>query len=619
MKATSDDEVPCPGYIFVEIAKISHESVGTCQCLLEYLLERLQSNSCNVKLKVLKILQYVCGQSSPQFTLELRRNATLIQEVTVFSGPPDLLHGNALYQRVRTTAEDLANLLFSDVLPYQSSCASSPSRVGPQRGMGSHPSSGSTMQGFGCTVGKMSSGSTSDAILNKIQKAAEAVANVVLPQEILKTHGSHSDGDGYQPVLSTSSEAKQIKPKSPVGTQGAKVVHHQPGLPGGGWEENDSGHSSQNSSQTNYISDGSNGKAATDSQSGGSRESGDLMERVESVNLNDCMQEITLVNNLIQGSNVFLTRDEMQHFIKECGLLNCEVVVELLNEKLKDLSDAVKMRSMSILATLMCSDLLSPDQIFAITHKCLQQLSEGEAGPVTNRATKILRQFQAMNGNKSVTRISTSEIAQAVPSNAELTSGMKEKTMVQPLQFHIRSEKTLQVSSLCLPSSSQETESQENQGSFFPLSERQANNTSKVTEIASSEVGADKSGPCLATPAVNTSSLPPTCKLHCEQQTRLTEKPKLRPVQSQDSHSEDATGSRVSLFTDMVLVAHETTQPFLKACLNQGSSSARQSVAEQNEMCGETEVKLLRSNGQSDSESNQPSAFSFLNTSSCSV
>ncbi|XP_078257387.1 AP-4 complex accessory subunit Tepsin isoform X2 [Rhinoraja longicauda] len=624
MKATSDDEVPCPGYLFVEIAKISHESVGTCQCLLEFLLERLQSNSCNVKLKVLKILQYVCGHSSPQFTLELRRNATLIQEVTVFSGPPDLLHGNALYQRVRTTAEDLANLLFSDILPYQSSCTSSPSRVGPQSGIGSHPSPGSTMQGFGCTAGKMPSGSTSDAILNKIQKAAEAVANVVLPQEIPETHGSHFDGDGYQPVLSTSSETKQMKPKNPVGTQSAKLVHHQPGLPGGGWEENDSGHSSQNSSHTNYISNGSNGKAATDSQSGGSRESGDLMERVEPVNLNDCMQEITLVNSLIQGSNVFLTRDEMQHFIKECGLLNCEVVVELLNEKLKDLSDAVKMRSMSILATLMCSDLLSPDQIFAITHKCLQQLSEGEPGPVTNRATKILRQFQALNGNKSVAHVSTSEIAQAVSSDTELTSGMKEKTMVQPFQFHIGSEKTFQleknqVSSLRLPSSSQETESQENQGSFFPSSESKANDASKVTEIASSEVGADKSDPYLVTPAVSRSLLPPTCKLHCEQQTRLTEKPKPHPVQSQDSHSEDATGRRVSLFTDMVLVAHETTQPFLKACHNQGSSSAMQSLADPNKMCGKTEVKLLHSNGQSDSESKQPSAFSFLNTSSCSV
>ncbi|XP_069786259.1 AP-4 complex accessory subunit Tepsin isoform X2 [Narcine bancroftii] len=621
-----------------ETTEISHESVGTCQCLLEYLLERLQNNSCNVKLKVLKILQYVCSNGSPQFTLDLRRNATLIQEVTVFSGPPDLLHGNAFHQRVRTTAEDLTNLLFSDALPYQSSCNSSPSRLGQQTGMGSSPSSRSTMQGFGCTGVKVPSGSASDAILYKIQKAAEAVANVVLPHEIPRNHGNHFIGEGYQPVLSITSEAKEVKSKSPMGAQNAKLAHRQPGLPGGGWEESDSGHSSQNSSQTNYISDGSNCKAATDSQSGGSRESGDLMERVESVNLNDCMQEITLVNNLTRGSNVFLTRDEMQHFIKECGLLNCEMVVELLNEKLKDPSDAANMRSMSILTTLMCSDLLSPDQIFAMTQKCLQQLSEGEPGPVTNRATKILRQFQALNGNKSKTRVSTSEITQTVSTDAvtchgvtpliELTSATEEKTVVQRFPFQIGTEKTLppvknqiSVSSLCLLSASQGVESQENQGSLFPSAECKPQYANKVAEISSTEVGAEKNGPCLAPPENPSISLP-TCKqdFNYEQQTSRSEKPKLYPVQSQATHSEDTTDRRLSLFTGMVLVAHETPPLFLKTCSNQGPSSEIQTSAEQNKMCSNTEMKRPHSNlQQTDSKSNQPSAFAFLNMSSCNV
>uniref|UniRef100_UPI00398E7F99 AP-4 complex accessory subunit Tepsin n=1 Tax=Pristiophorus japonicus TaxID=55135 RepID=UPI00398E7F99 len=641
MKATSDDEVPCPGYLFEEITKISHESVGTCQCLLEYLLERLQNNSCHVKLKVLKILRHVCSHGSPQFTLELRRNATLIQEVTVFSGPPDLLHGNALYQRVRTTAEDLANLLFSDALPYQASCTLSPSRSQPQTGMGSSPSSGSTMQGFGNTAGQMPSGSAGDAILNKIQKAAEAVANAVLPQECPKNCGNHYHGEGYQPVLSACSEAKEMKPvpKSPVAIHSAKVAHHQPGLPGGGWEESDSGHSSQNSSQTNYISDGSNSKAGTDSQSGGSRESGDLMERVESINLNDCMQEITLVNNLTQGSKVFLTRDETQHFIKECGLLNCEVVVELLNEKLKDHSDVVNMRSMSILSTLMCSDLLSHDQIFAMTHKCLKQLSEGGPGPVTNRATKILRQFQAFNGSKPVTQGSTSEITLSISSdtlscNAEtplmgFTSGLKGKTLIQPLQFRPGSEKILptekkQGSSLCLTPLSQGTSvSQENQGPVFPslsASEVKSQHTEKATDILSCAVDTEKSDPCSETP-VNPGTFPSTTEqnFHCEQHSRITEEPKLHPTQCQSTASEDTTGSKLCLFADMVLVPHEAPAPFLKPCLNRGSSGEMHTLVEQNKTCSITEVKILHSDlGQTDSERNQPSVFSFLNTASSS-
>ncbi|XP_072414677.1 AP-4 complex accessory subunit Tepsin isoform X1 [Chiloscyllium punctatum] len=641
MKATSDDEVPCPGYLFEEIAKISLESVGLCRCLLEYLLERLQSNSCHVKLKVLKILRHVCNHGSPQFTLELRRNTTLIQEVTVFSGPPDVLHGNALYQRVRTTAEDLANLLFSDALPYQASSNLSPSRSYLQTGMGSSPSSGTTMQGFGNTAGKILSGSTSDAILNKIQKAAEVMANAVLPQDCPKNCGSRYHVEGYEPVLSAASEAKQVKPipKSPVARHSTKVIHHKPGLPGGGWEESDSGHSSQESSQTNYISDGSNCKTSTDSQSGGSRESGDLMERVESINLNDCIQEITLVNNLIQGSKVFLTREETQHFIKECGLLNCEVVVELLNEKLKDPSHSVNMRSMSILSTLMCSDLLSHEQIFAITHKSLQQLSEGGPGPVTNRATKILRQFQALVGNRPATQCSASEIPLSVSTDTlscnsvtphNFTSELKEKMLIQPLQFHPGLEKTSllekkQESSLSLPVQPGASISQENQGPVFPslpASDIKTQYTEKVTEVTSNSADTKIGQVHSETQIVNPSTFPFMTEqhLHCELQKRVTAEPKLQSVLCQSTAYEDMADSKLSLFADMVLLVHETP-PIPKSYLSQESCKEMHTLPEQKKIpaCTKTEVKLLHGNQeQTVSECNQPSVFSFLNTSSSS-
>ncbi|KAF6728439.1 AP-4 complex accessory subunit tepsin [Oryzias melastigma] len=82
MKATADDENPCPGYLFQEIGKISHESLGCGQCLLEYLLERLQVESCHVKLKVLKIFVHLCGHGSDHFLTELRRNSTFIQQAS---------------------------------------------------------------------------------------------------------------------------------------------------------------------------------------------------------------------------------------------------------------------------------------------------------------------------------------------------------------------------------------------------------------------------------------------------------------------------------------------------------------------------------------------------------
>lgn len=52
LRGTADEEGPCPGFVLEEISKISRESAGSSQCLLEFLLGRLRSGSCHVKLKV---------------------------------------------------------------------------------------------------------------------------------------------------------------------------------------------------------------------------------------------------------------------------------------------------------------------------------------------------------------------------------------------------------------------------------------------------------------------------------------------------------------------------------------------------------------------------------------
>uniref|UniRef100_A0A3Q0QY16 TEPSIN adaptor related protein complex 4 accessory protein n=1 Tax=Amphilophus citrinellus TaxID=61819 RepID=A0A3Q0QY16_AMPCI len=314
MKATADDENPCPGYIFQEIGKISHESSGCGQCLLEYLLERLQVESCHVKLKVLKIFVHLCGHGSNHFLTELRRNSTFIQQASVYSGPPDPIHGTALYEKVRSTAQVRHSLC-------------------------------------------------SNQMFIKIS---------------------------FSSCVFTSTVTKWC-----------------PGQVGGGWEETDSGNSSShNSSQdiaANSRASVGSKSAGTGSQSGASRESSaDLSDRVEALQLGDCGQEMALINKLTVGSKVFLSREESQHFIKECSILNCEVVVELLSCKLQDPSYT---RALCAVACLMTSDLLSLEQMFGATQLRLHQLSEGPPGPVANKATKILRQFEAlMGGSQHATR-----------------------------------------------------------------------------------------------------------------------------------------------------------------------------------------------------------------------
>ncbi|XP_057572724.1 AP-4 complex accessory subunit tepsin isoform X2 [Hippopotamus amphibius kiboko] len=398
LKGTSDDDVPCPGYLFEEIAKISHESLGSSQCLLEYLLNRLHSGSGRVKLKVLKILLHLCGHGSSSFLLILKRNPTFIQEAAVFAGPPDPLHGNSLYQKVRAAAQDLGAALFSDALSPPP--PSQPPRTLPPAGMGSQSRPQSALQGFGYSKERGCTGSAGEAFLSTIQKAAEVVASAVRPgPQSPSTQRPLPRDDAYQPAMTPSASLSSPTPENPLPTAspGARA-RRQPGQAGGGWDELDSSPSSQDSSQENddlgKASDlGS--QSSGDSPSGAGRAPSDLAERVEAVTLSDCQQELSLVRAVTWGPHAFLSREEVQHFVKECGLLNCEAVLELLLHHLGATSERVQMRALGAIASLGCTDLLSQERVLLLARPRLQELSAGSPGPVTNKATKILRHFEA--------------------------------------------------------------------------------------------------------------------------------------------------------------------------------------------------------------------------------
>ncbi|XP_067571162.1 AP-4 complex accessory subunit tepsin isoform X8 [Pseudorca crassidens] len=399
LKGTSDDDVPCPGYLFEEIAKITHESLGSSQCLLEYLLSRLQSGSGRVKLKVLKIMLHLCGHGSSSFLLILKRNPAFIQEAAVFTGPPDPLHGNSLYQKVRAAAQDLGAALFSDALSPLP--PSQPPRALPPAGMGSQSRPQSSLQGFGYSKERGHTGSAGEAFLSTIQKAAEVVASAMRPgPESPSSQRSLLRGDAYQPAVTPSAGLGPPTPGNPLPTAGpgARAMRHQPGQAGGGWEELDSSPNSQDSSQENddlgKASD-SGSPSGSDSPSGASRAPSDLAERVEAVILSDCQQELNLVRAVTRGPHCFLSREEVQHFVKECGLLNCEAVLELLIRHLGATSERVQMRALGAIASLGCTDLLSQERVLLLARPRLQELSVGSPGPVTNKATKILRHFEA--------------------------------------------------------------------------------------------------------------------------------------------------------------------------------------------------------------------------------
>ncbi|KAB1266179.1 AP-4 complex accessory subunit Tepsin [Camelus dromedarius] len=481
LKGTADDDVPCPGYLFEEIAKISHESLGSSQCLLEYLLSRLHSGSGRVKLKVLKIMLHLCSHGSQSFLLILQRNPAFIQEAAgllpgalvnlplskgcgrtglvrpsgevglwpvviqatggsgveshpgwrggtelrlpmqggglqatplevvhraqlgsplsassaVFTGPPDPLHGNSLYQRVRAAAQDLGAAL----VPGVRTAPRRATDAGVTAGMGSQSRPQSALQGFGYSKERGHTGSAGESFLSTIQKAAEVVASAVRPgPESPSTQRPLLRGNAYQPAVTPPASLSPPTPGNPlpVAGLGARAVRRQPGQAGGGWDELDSSPSSQGSSQEDGALGGasdSSSRSGSDSPSVTSRAPSDLAERVEAMTPGDHQQELSLVRAVTRGPHAFLSREEVPPC--RCGLLNCEAVLELLIRHLGGTGEHEQMRALGAIASLGCTDLLSQERVLLLARPRLRELSAGHPGPVTNKATKILRHFEA--------------------------------------------------------------------------------------------------------------------------------------------------------------------------------------------------------------------------------
>ncbi|XP_033702812.2 AP-4 complex accessory subunit tepsin isoform X7 [Tursiops truncatus] len=411
LKGTSDDDVPCPGYLFEEIAKITHESLGSSQCLLEYLLSRLQSGSGRVKLKVLKIMLHLCGHGSSSFLLILKRNPAFIQEAAglllraLVSLP--LLEG--LWEDGTGEAGRRGGALAcrGPGDSFHGTPGSSPWEQLVPEGAGSRPGLG------GCLVlGRLVTSASFPATQGP---ASSRYASTSSPITRFHSAGAHGLSSPEYPGLRVGvPAAADVGPPTGMGSQsrpqsslqgfgyskerGHTAMRHQPGQAGGGWEELDSSPNSQDSSQENddlgKASD-SGSPSGSDSPSGASRAPSDLAERVEAVILSDCQQELSLVRAVTRGPHCFLSREEVQHFVKECGLLNCEAVLELLVRHLGATSERVQMRALGAIASLGCTDLLSQERVLLLARPRLQELSVGSPGPVTNKATKILRHFEA--------------------------------------------------------------------------------------------------------------------------------------------------------------------------------------------------------------------------------
>ncbi|KAL6041286.1 ATP biosynthetic process [Balamuthia mandrillaris] len=157
-EATANNDSPTPGYLYNEIAKRTFKSLKECEALEDMLLSRLaKSSSPAVKLKALIVIKKVIQMGDVSFRKDLQRRLGPIRTCLDFRGPPDPIHGDVFYTRVREEAEQVMNLLFAnlsedsqreqqqrkDVFGHNSNNEATVSSVP------SFPSSKKKMEGFG--------------------------------------------------------------------------------------------------------------------------------------------------------------------------------------------------------------------------------------------------------------------------------------------------------------------------------------------------------------------------------------------------------------------------------------------------------------------------------------
>jgi hypothetical protein len=110
-KATSPDPSPTPGYLFDEIAKVTHDPLGNDR-LVQYLVKRLESPSADVKAKVLNIIKHVCRKGNPSFRRSWQREAGTIKAHLQYHTAPDPLRGDEPSKRVRENAKEALEAVF---------------------------------------------------------------------------------------------------------------------------------------------------------------------------------------------------------------------------------------------------------------------------------------------------------------------------------------------------------------------------------------------------------------------------------------------------------------------------------------------------------------------------
>ncbi|CAG5121681.1 unnamed protein product [Candidula unifasciata] len=399
LKATSDDESPTAGYLYKDINDISFESVGYCDSLVEFLVDRLKSRSCHVKFKVLKLMAHIAKNGSRDFQLGLRKHSDIIKECMKFGGPPHPLHGNVPYLMVRKISKELCEILYNMEAPSsgsQADVAGSERQQDPKYGGLGPARTGGAIQGFGNTPTQPKS--LGETILDGIEK---------LGAKISETPSDRSSTVNYRPPVVVTGNMEPAYPSVALEGSSSKstvMKKHQPGRAGGGWNDDDEGEEENN--ENNNDNGSKQFSFETDSLV-------DHTYRLQQDEVQaDWKEESELVVSVVKegstGENgIFLSPSTVTAFLNKCSTLSCDKVVEILVQKLASQDAGVVLRSLQLLEGIIYNreELVEIDQLTVMCKESLVscfQHGSSQCHPVSSQLRNSAQAKRSLNKNLEI-------------------------------------------------------------------------------------------------------------------------------------------------------------------------------------------------------------------------
>ncbi|XP_071965939.1 AP-4 complex accessory subunit tepsin-like [Antedon mediterranea] len=406
VKATSDDASPTPGYLYEEITNLTCGTPGQTLALLDFLVNRLEIQSCYVKLKVLNVMIRVVQYGHPPFAAGLRRNATGINKATMHSGPPHATCDNAPYVAVRKAATQLSSILF-DTEKKSPSTSNSINTVG----YGVNKSK-KTMGGFGNTQ-TVHEKTLTDQLKNGFQQLAgsfSATENITQPRAYKAMHGDTNKSYSESMSMYKGDLIKHTTSQVTIPTKQDSTIVENPdlarltykgGKAGGGWEED--------GSSDGISSDLSNGSTPLSEKLQAAAVVEDWIEEAK------CVEDIVTTN---EGRSI-PSRQELDELEGRCDTLNCDKVLEFLIHKIARPENVIKMRALCAIERLVNTDLLGHD--IHQLHSSLQDIisSQETSKQAVSKAKKILRLIQSTAKQDEIRNILTTQQPKVSPATME--------------------------------------------------------------------------------------------------------------------------------------------------------------------------------------------------------